>query len=80
MNIAKQSEERLKRVLIADKHFNPEYLKKIVSSDLYVLLNNYAEIRPEDLNFDVSVSKDGDYIFSFKAKSGRLKIFASLPD
>ena len=77
---AKESAERLKKVLIADKHFNPEYIKKVIVSDLYLLLNNYAEIKPEDLDFNIEIDKNGDYLFSLKTKTSRLKIFGSLPD
>ena len=77
---AKESEERLRKVLIADKHFNPESVKRVISSDLYMLLSNYAEIKPENLEFDIEITDDGDYIFNLKAKCNRLKIFGALPD
>lgn len=77
---ANESAERLKKVLIADKHFNPEYIKRVILSDLYSLLNNYADIKPENLNLDIEIDKNGDYIFKFNAKTSRLKIFGSLPD
>lgn len=77
---AKETADRLQKVLIADKHFNPEFLKKVMVSDLFMLINNYAEIKPENLNFSIEINKEGDYIFKFDAKCERLKIFGSLPD
>ena len=77
---AKESEMRLRKVLIADKHFNPEGVKKVLSSDLYYLFCNYAELKPEDLSFDIEITDNGDYIFKCIAKCSRLKIFGCLPD
>lgn len=77
---AKESEDRLKNVLIADKHFNPESIKKVIQTDIFYLIRNYAEVSPENLDFNIDIDKNGDYIFSFFAKCSRLKIFGSLPD
>lgn len=77
---AKESEKRLKKVLISDKHFNPEAIKKVVKSDIYYLLNNYAEILPDNLDFNIEINEQGDYIFKIVAKCSRIKIFGSLPD
>lgn len=77
---AKESEDRLRKVLIADKHFNPENLKRVISSDIFQLLNNYGEIRPENLEFDIEITDNGDYIFNITAKCNRLKVFGCLPD
>ena len=72
--------ERLQKVLISDKQFNPQKLEKVLRSDLYILLNNYCSISPEDVNAKVELQKDGTYKFYMVAKSDRLKIFGSLPD
>lgn len=77
---AKESENRLRKVLISDKHFNPEYIKKVIKSDIFYLLKNYAEIQPEDLTVNIDVTKNGEYDFVIKARVNRLKIFGSLPD
>lgn len=77
---AKECENRLHKVLIADKHFNPESIKRVMQSDLYYLLSNYAEVNPENFEFDIDINSKGEYEFSFKAKCNRLKIFGSLPE
>ncbi len=77
---AKESEERLRKVLIADKHFNPENVKRVITSDVFMLLNNYAEIKPENLELDIEITDNGDYVFNIEARCSRLKIFGSLPD
>ena len=48
-------EERLKNVLISDKQFSPERLKKVMRSDVYSMLSNYCEITPKD--FDINVGR-----------------------
>lgn len=72
--------ERLQNVLISDKQFSPQKVEKVLKSDLYDLLSNYATLKPDDVNIKVEVQKDGTYKFLMVAKSDRLKIFGSLPD
>lgn len=76
-----QSEEdRLKNVLISDKQFSPEKVKKVLKSDAYQMLSNYCNLSPENLSTSVEVMSDGKYKFCIVATSDRLKIFGSLPD
>ena len=74
------AEERLKNVLISDKQFCPERIKKVLRSDAYNMLANYCNLEPENLIVDLEVAKDGTYIFNVSATANRLKIFGSLPD
>ena len=73
-------EERLKNVLISDKQFSPEKVKKVLKSDIYSLLSNYCNLLPENLSVGVDILEDGSYKFCIVATSDRLKIFGSLPD
>ncbi|MBQ0017451.1 MAG: cell division topological specificity factor MinE [Clostridiales bacterium] len=77
---AKEDENRLRQVLIADKHFNPERIKEVIKSDMYNVLKNYAEISPDDVFIDIELNSSGMYHFKFDAIMKRLKIFGSLPD
>ena len=72
--------ERLQSVLISDKQFSPQKLERVLRSDIYGLLSNYCTMSPEDLSVKVEVQNDGTYKFLILARSGRLKIFGSLPD
>jgi len=77
---ASENINRLKRVLIADKHFNPENIKRVIRSDVYNLLKNYADIMPEDVFLDIEITGGGEYEITIKAECKRLKIFGALPD
>jgi septum formation topological specificity factor MinE len=72
--------ERLQNVLISDKQFSPQKVEKVLKSDMYNLLSNYCTLSPEDISIKVEVQKDGSYKFLMIARSGRLKVFGSLPD
>ena len=73
-------EDRLKNVLISDKQFSPEKVKKVLRSDVYALFSNYCTLSPENLSVSVDIMSDGTYKFCVVATSDRLKIFGSLPD
>ena len=73
-------EERLKNVLISDKQFSPDKIKKVLKSDVFELLSNYCNLSPENLSIGVDILEDGTYKFCIVATSDRLKIFGSLPE
>lgn len=77
---AKQDEQRLKHVLIADKHFNPEQIKKVIKSDIFHVLKNYAELDSDKIYVDIQITSSGSYHFKIDAESDNLKIFGALPD
>lgn len=72
--------ERLKNVLISDKQFSPDFIEKVLKSDIYSLLNNYCVLSPENVSVKVDVQDDGTFKFNVVATSNRLKIFGNLPD
>lgn len=77
-NTAFENYHRLKNVLISDKQFNPEQLKKVLKSDLTKLFNNFAEFSDEDLTISIGINDDGSYNITTNLKTNRLKIFAHL--
>lgn len=78
--VEQTAEERLKNVLISDKQFAPDRIQKVLKSDAYSMLFNYCNLKPENLQVQLEVLKDGSYCFNIKAVADRLKIFGSLPD
>lgn len=72
--------DRLKKVLISDKHFNPEKIKEVIKSDILYILKNYTDVKSEDMNFDINVSEDGGYKISVEASAKRLKVLGSIPE
>lgn len=77
---AKDDENRLKHILIADKHFNPERIKQVIKSDIYHLLSDYAIINGDDIYIDIEINSSGFYHFKIDAVAKNLKIFGALPD
>ena len=70
-------EERMKNMLISDKHFDSRDLIKVLRTDLYDLLVNYFDITPQDLVLEMRVDEFGVYDFKLNVKSERIKIFGS---
>lgn len=77
---AKIGVDRLKKVLISDKHFNPEHIKEVIKSDILYLLKNYTDIEADNLQFDINVSNDGGYDINIVGSCKRLKVLGSLPE
>ena len=71
---------RLKNSLISDKHFKPEKLEKILKSEIFEVLKNYAEIKPSEINFCITVDEGGEYIINLNATTRRLKVLGVLPE
>ncbi|MBQ7977068.1 MAG: hypothetical protein IJ301_00495 [Clostridia bacterium] len=69
---------KLKQVLINDKHFNPERLNEVVSSDIFKILQNYMEINREDMLARIDIDEQGNYVLRCKVKCKRLKIMGLL--
>jgi|LGVF01.2.fsa_nt_gb septum formation topological specificity factor MinE len=77
---AKVGVDRLKRVLISDKHFNPERIKEVIKSDILYILKNYTDVKAEDLTFEINVNQDGGYNMVVNASCKRLKVLGSIPE
>lgn len=77
---AKVGVERLKKVLISDKHFNPERIEEVMKSDMLNILQNYTDVEGENLNFTIEVNPLGGYNIKVDASCSRLKFLGSIPD
>ena len=78
MNNEPRGLTKLKQVLINDKHFNPERLNDVVSSDIFKLLQNYMEIDNSDMMSRIDLAEQGNYVLRCKVKCKRLKIMGLL--
>ena len=78
MNNEPRGLTKLKQVLINDKHFNPERLNDVVSSDIFKLLQNYMEIDNSDMMSRIDLDEQGTYVLRCKVKCKRLKIMGLL--
>jgi septum formation topological specificity factor MinE len=75
---AKIGVERLKKVLISDKHFNPERIEEVMKSDILTILQNYTDVDGENLNFLIEVNTEGGYNIKVDANCTRLKVLGSI--
>lgn len=74
----KKLNNRLTTVLNQDKKANPHYIKDIIKSDIYYLLNNYFEIEFKDIDIAIDVDNKNNYIISISAQGDRLKIMKTI--
>ncbi len=73
--IADMGSKRLEKVLVKDKTEDPKKLAEIIKSDIYILLQNYMELKNLDVNFDVDIE---GYTLNIKAEAKRIKTFGIL--
>ncbi|MBO5102476.1 MAG: hypothetical protein J6C13_00105 [Clostridia bacterium] len=70
--------QKLKQVLINDKHFNPTRFNELLTSDIFRVLQNYMEISKDELLSRIDIDAEGNYVFKCKVKCRRLKIVGLL--
>ncbi len=67
-------EDRLKKVLIRDKNENPKHIMNVLKSDMLQVLNNYMDIKSENLDIEIVVLENGAYKLLMEGYSNRIKI------
>ena len=67
-------EDRLKNVLIRDKNENPKHIMNVLKSDMLQVLNNYMDIKSENLDIEIVVLENGAYKLLMEGYSNRIKI------
>lgn len=70
---------RLNNVIRQDKKVNPQYIKEVIKSDIFYLLNNYFEVEYEDVDIDINVDNNNLYKILISAKGDRIKTMQVLP-
>lgn len=70
---------RLNNVIRQDKKVNPQYIKEVIKSDIFYLLNNYFEVEYEDVDIDINVDNSNLYKILISAKGDRIKTMQVLP-
>lgn len=76
-NVATNS--RLNSVIKRDKQANPQYISEVIKSDFFYLINNYFEIEFGDIDLNIDVDNNNNYVIRIDAKGNRLKLFNALP-
>lgn len=67
-------EDRLKSMAIIDKTETTPKINKVLKAEVLYLLNNYLDITAENLDVDLGVDNNGEYVLSIFAKARHLKV------
>ena len=70
--------QKLRQILINDKHFNPARFNNVIACDVFKSLQNYMDISKEDLMSRVDIDADGNIVFKLKVKCKRIKLIGIL--
>ena len=70
---------RLENVIKKDKQVSPQYMKDVIKSDIYYLLNNYFEVQFGDININIDLTENNIYSISINALGDRMKAMKILP-
>ena len=71
---------RLNDVIKKDKQINPQYMKDVIRSDIFYLLNNYFEVEYDDVKVVIDVDDNNKYTMSIVATGDRLKAMQVIPN
>ena len=70
---------RLDNVIKNDKKINPQYMKEVIKSDIFYLLNNYFEVEFNDINITIDLNENNLYSININAIGDRMKAMSVLP-
>jgi len=70
---------RLDNVIKKDKQINPQYIKDVIKSDLFYLLNNYFDVALADIDLSINLTENNMYKINITAIGDRLKAMQILP-
>ncbi len=70
---------RLDNVIKKDKKINPQYMKEVIKSDIFYLLNNYFEVEFGDINISIDLAENNLYSININAIGDRMKAMSILP-
>ena len=70
---------RLDNVIKKDKQINPQYMKDVIKSDVFYLLNNYFEVAFEDISVSINLTDSNMYSLNINAVGDRMKAMQILP-
>jgi septum formation topological specificity factor MinE len=70
---------RLDNVIKKDKKTNPQYMKEVLKSDIFDLLNNYFDVNFSDININIDLNNNNLYTININAIGDRMKSMGILP-
>ena len=75
----KKGLQRLNKVIKNDKKINPEYIKDVIKSDFFYLINNYFEVDFADVKVSIEVDDNSKYQIKVLGLGDRLKFMRTIP-
>ena len=78
-NNKKNGVERLNEVIKLDKQINPDYIKDVIKSDFFYLINNYFEVDFADIKVEIDVDEQNKYKINLSTTGDRLKFMRTIP-
>ena len=70
---------RLDNVIKKDKQINPQYMKEVIKSDVFYVLNNYFEVKFDDIDISIDLTDNNMYTLKINAIGDRMKVMTILP-
>ena len=70
---------RLDNVIKNDKKINPQYMKDVIKSDIFYLLNNYFDVEFKDIDISIDLNEHNMYLININALGDRMKAMQILP-
>ena len=70
---------RLDNVIKKDKQINPQYMKEVIKSDIFYLLNNYFEVAFDDIDISINLTDNNMYSLNINAVGDSMKAMQILP-
>ena len=70
---------RLDNVIKNDKKVNPQYMKEVIKSDIFYLLNNYFDVEFSNIDISIDLNENNLYSININAIGDRMKAMQVLP-
>lgn len=71
---------RLNSVLKKDKQINHNYIKEVIKSDFFYMINNYFEVDFHDIDLKLDVDENNCYDITINCKASRIKLMRTIPE
>lgn len=77
MNKSLAVDERMRNIIVSDKHENLEKIERILKAECLNTLRSYFEISSDDLNVNIMINENGKYDLQINAISRSIKFAKS---
>lgn len=67
-------DSRIKQMLINDKKNNPNKIISLLRSEIFYILQNYMDIKIDDVQLDIGIDNNGKYLLNLNVETSRIYI------